>query len=163
MSTGPIQRTSVGDAQPWSLVFRSARPVHCPACGIKLPAAAAVVAGQVLVCRPCLTAQPNVVTQAICICFLQQSSELWSYSHGIYAYTPRLGMIRDVRAQAVVDGRWPEHDQPCNYPPYAPDWARHLSAALDQFGGECAGPMEEREAMQKRPAARAALPSRSTP
>ena len=142
MSTRPIQRTTVANGQPWALTLRSTRPVHCPACGIKLPSKAGIVAGQILVCNPCLMTDPRSVTQAICICFCQQSSELWTYVSGLYLYTPRLGLPKPIRVQAVEDGRWPKDDMACSYPPYAPDWARQLSASLDEHGARCYGPTE---------------------
>lgn len=139
-ATRPIQRTSVNDAQPWALTLRSRRQVRCPVCGIPLPGKAGFVAGQVLVCDPCVRTNPRGVTQAVCICFVQCTSDWWTFQQGVYLYTPKPGHKQDVRSAAVAAGRWPATDQPCNYPPYVPDWPRHLSAALDQCSPESSPP-----------------------
>lgn len=119
-SLRPTNRTSVTQPGPWTLTLTYSRQVYCPACGIRMPKAVAVLADDVLVCGMCVRESPRAVTQAIAVHRSNTVAHLWGHSHGIHAYFSRSGLERTAVQWAVELDCWSDTDQPCDYPEYIP-------------------------------------------
>jgi hypothetical protein len=119
-STGPISRTSVGGNLPWTFTAKFERQLHCPACGQQLQPSAAHLAGNLLVCEPCVTTLPHHISQAIHIANSNKAAQLLEQRRGLIGYHPPLGVERTLLEAAIHIGAWEASDQPAYYSPYDP-------------------------------------------